>query len=286
MDTSRWIKEIISLQKPDGSWGYFHTLSNPVKLQPITTEQAIRRLKILGLTENDEPIQRTIKYLERCLNGEIEIPDRREKFRDWAVFTSLMFAAWLKIFSPQNQMALHIAEKWAVIIENAFCNHVYNRGNYIEAFTETFGIKPHNGRTTDFVSFYQVSILQGMLEPETEKKVIDYIINQDTGIYYIYDYKIASLPKVFASKQTSRYLSAIELLSGYDYSKERLSFVADWINENRDNNGYWDLGAAVKDGVNFPLSDSWRNIQNRRNDCTIRIERLLENLRYLPEDKK
>jgi len=102
MENSRWVNEIISLQKPDGSWGYFHTLSNPTKSQPITTEQALRRLKILGLTENDEPIQRAIKYIESCLKREIDIPDRREKFRDWEIFRSLMFATWIKIFSLQN----------------------------------------------------------------------------------------------------------------------------------------------------------------------------------------
>lgn len=283
MYNSRWIKEVSSLQKSDGSWGYFHTLSNPVKSQPITTEQALRRLKILGLTEKDEPIHRAIKYLESCISGKIRIPDRREKFRDWDVFTSLMFATWLKIFCPQNQLATYVAEKWANIIEAAFCSGSYDHNSYINAFIEAFGVRPHNGRTTDFVSFYQVSLLQGMLRPETEKKVINHIINQDKGIYYVYDYKISTLPKDFASKQTNRYLSAIELLAGYDYAKEYMSFVIDWINENKDSNGYWDLGAAAKDGVHLPLSDSWRSIRYRRNDCTVRIERLLEKLGHLPK---
>ncbi len=53
---SKWASEIIELQKDDGSWGYFHTLSNPSKRNPITTEQAIRRLEILGYTINDKPI--------------------------------------------------------------------------------------------------------------------------------------------------------------------------------------------------------------------------------------
>ena len=44
---SKWAKEIISLQDKDGLWGYFHTLSVPKK-QPITSEQALRRLQILG----------------------------------------------------------------------------------------------------------------------------------------------------------------------------------------------------------------------------------------------
>jgi hypothetical protein len=45
----KWAKKIIELQHDDGSWGYFHTLSNPSSNQPMTTEQALRRLEILGL---------------------------------------------------------------------------------------------------------------------------------------------------------------------------------------------------------------------------------------------
>jgi len=39
-------QEIISLQKDDGTWGYeFHSLSIPNNKKPLTTEQALRRLK-------------------------------------------------------------------------------------------------------------------------------------------------------------------------------------------------------------------------------------------------
>ena len=34
----KWAKKIIELQHDDGSWGYFHSLSNPTPKQPITTE--------------------------------------------------------------------------------------------------------------------------------------------------------------------------------------------------------------------------------------------------------
>jgi hypothetical protein len=40
----KWVKKILELQHKDGSWGYFHTLSKPTSKQPITTEQALRRL--------------------------------------------------------------------------------------------------------------------------------------------------------------------------------------------------------------------------------------------------
>jgi len=48
--------------------------------------------------------------------------------------------------------------------------------------------------------------------------------------------------------------------------------------ENRGNDGLWDMGAAVKDGIHFPLSDSWHKPEDRKRDCTVRIERLLERL--------
>jgi len=54
----KWAKKIIELQYDDGSWGYFHSLSNPALEQSITTEQALRRLEILGFTIDDKPIKK------------------------------------------------------------------------------------------------------------------------------------------------------------------------------------------------------------------------------------
>ncbi len=279
---SKWVKEILALQREDGSWGYFHTLSNPTKAQPITTEQALRRLRILGLTEKDEAIGKAIAYIEGCLKGGLDIPDRREKFRDWKVFKSLMFATWLKLLSPGHSLAEPIIQAWAKIIEAAFATGVYDHQAYLTAYKAVFGLKPHNGRLVDFVSFYQVTLLQGALKPETERRLLKHLISLDTGIYYIYDYKIADLPVKFASKQTNRYLTALELLSGYKAAGELLGFATEWLQENRGHDGYWDLGSAAKDGKNFPLSDSWRSSVNRKKDCTARVERLLEGLKQKP----
>ncbi len=77
--TGKWAEKIIELQHNDGSWGYFHTLSNPTPKQPITTEQALRRLEILGFSIEDKPIQKALNYLNNCLIGKSKIPDREEK---------------------------------------------------------------------------------------------------------------------------------------------------------------------------------------------------------------
>jgi hypothetical protein len=176
---SKWADQIISLQKADGSWGYFHTLSNPTasKARAITTEQALRRLKILGFTEDDEPIRKALAYLENCINKQADIPDRREKFRDWDIFKVLMLATWLKIFDTKNPLSDQMAKEWANIIEKAFSGGYFNQTIYTNEFYETFGVKPHNGRTIDFATFYQVSILRGLLKQKTEELFINHIIN-------------------------------------------------------------------------------------------------------------
>ena len=160
---NKWVQQIIELQHDDGSWGYFHSLSQPTKAQPITTEQALRRLRILGLTKNDEPIKLALQYMRDCLRGNNRPPDRREKVLNWDAFEAHM-------------------------------------------------------------------------------------------------------------------LAALEQLSGYSCAGEKLSFAKEWLLNHRDENGEWDLGTSAKDGIYFSLSDSWRKLETRRHDSTIRIEKLLKAL--------
>lgn len=73
-------------------------------------------------------------------------------------------------------------------------------------------------------------------------------------------------------------MAAIEALADYKQAREKLGFVADWLVSNQNEDGSWDLGAGVKDGIYFPLSDSWRRREVRISDCTERIGRLLQKI--------
>ena len=86
------------------------------------------------------------------------------------------------------------------------------------------------------------------------------------------------MPCNFESREASRYIGAIELLSKYDSAKDRLKFVVDWLISKRNINGKWDMGKTVNDKVYFPLSDGWRKQETREADCTERIEALLRGL--------
>lgn len=270
-------KRIISAQRGDGSWGFgFHTLSAPYK--DITTEQALRRLEILGLNENDECIKKALDYMHKCLTGELTIPDRAEVGGRWDNFVERMLSTWLCRFSDKYSTANAVADRWASVISATFTDGRYDDGTYVAAYFDMFGFTPKGGRLIDFVNFYPVSIIRDRLAPEIENAIVDYILHHESGIYYIYEKRIDKTPEVFCSKEASRYIGAIELLSGFKNSRHKLSFAAEWLEANRNADGKWDMSAAAKDNVYFPLSDRWDSTA-RVSDCTYRIEKLLGVLR-------
>jgi hypothetical protein len=275
---SKWVRQIVALQQADGSWGHFHTLSRPTPDRPITTEQALRRLRALGLTRDDEPIQKALAYMRGVLLGSHRPPDRRERVVNWDAFEKHIMAAWILIFQPDDPLALPVARMWAEIAAPSFHGGTFDIETYADGYRRRIPALHAGERLITPYQFYMVNLLKGQLDRETEARYVDSVIGNPSGIYYVYGAKIADLPAQFASRQTGAYLAALEQLAGYACAGEKLRFAVDWLLRNRDQNGEWDIGTSAKDGVNFPLSDSWRNPEDRRRDCTARIEKLLKTL--------
>lgn len=277
----KWAQQIISLQKEDGTWGrYFHTLSQPTVEQPITTEQALRRLRILGYTIKDEPIRKAVDCMVACLCGERTIDDYNEKKHDWPLFTKLMLSAWVKIFDPTNEQALAFARQWAYTVEKSFENGCFDKEKHAKAFAEQFGRLPNrqSGFEMGYGFLYDAYLLQGVLTPDTEGLLLDFYLSKPDGIYYVGSGQLNILPTIFASRRTSFYLAGLEILAGYSVAREKLGFAVDWLNSHKDGNGRWDLSSKSNDGIYFPLSDSWRKSENRIADCTERIIKLLQQI--------
>lgn len=274
---TRWAREMMSKQDWEGKWGQFHSLSKSSG-DRYTTEMALRRLKRLGFTMEDSCIQRAVAYMTACLRREKEIPDPREKLHDWDIFTDLMLATWIRQFTFDCTEANQIADKWAQLIAAAFQSGTYSQENYTAAYLEAFGIKPRGGRLVDFVNFYPVALLPGCLDEDTESSFLDYILQHETGIYYIYENRLTDLPSQFQHRKTSYYLAALELLSAYSTAGRKLSFAADWLLSQRNDRGTWDMGSSVNDKIYFPLSDNWRKQETREADCTYRIQSFLSKI--------
>lgn len=268
---SRWVREILALQQPDGLWGYFHTLSEPGK-HPITTEQALRRLRILGCTIGDPPIQMALSALHAYLEGSQVMPDHVEKTPDWPIFQRMMPAAWITLFTSEDDLANQVADQWAYIVEAAFAAGRYDQGAYFEAYREQFAHYPAHGRSRDLCHFYLVALLRNRLSEQTAEAFFQHLLHHHAGLYYMVSHPL-NQPPPFQSKEASRYLGALELLAEYDHPacRKQLAFASDWLMACRNTGGEWDMGTAAKDGVYFPLSDSWRTATARKNDCTARI---------------
>jgi hypothetical protein len=267
----KWSNKIISMQHPDGSWGCFHTLRRDSDT-PITTEQALTRLECLGYTAEDKCIKRAIAHMEKLLHTG-ELPEGKEKTSDFENFVDLIVTARIRRFTDQCESANEIAGKWAQVITKTFSSGTYSRIDYDACYTQVFGRKPKGGRLADFVNFYQLSILPGMLDKQTESIMLDYVLRHEGGIYYVYENRLDKVPEAFQSKKANRYLAAIELLTRYESGKDKLSFAYDWLKANQQADGTWDMGAAAKDGVYFPLSDRWDKT-TRITDSTYRISKL------------
>jgi hypothetical protein len=276
----KWAKAIIALQRQDGSWGYFHTLSKPNSKQPLTTEQALRRLEILGYTIDDKPVQRAVKYLQNCLLGKENIPDRAEKQLDWGKFRDLMLATWIKRFVPDDKHADDLSKKWAEIVNGSFANNEFNQSNFDCLFYKVLRYDKTK-KAIRFMTFYPISLVANKVSKDVEPVFFRHILRYDQGItYFNYAKPLSVLPRYFESKETGAYIREIELVTDYRNieCRKQLSFVKKWLQDNKKDGNKWDMGKEAKDGIYFPLSDSWRLQEDRIKDCTHRIRKLLEKL--------
>lgn len=271
----KWARQLIALQDEEGKWGWFHSLSQ-FSNAPVTTEQALRRLHRLGFSAEDVCIQRALSYMNDCLVGHKSLPDRREKVMDWDVFTDLMLSTSIRLFTRENVKANEVASKWAQVVTAAFENDCFSQRTYCDVYRDI--LHPNGGRLVGLANYYPIALLRDSLDPSTQAALVSHILSEENGIYYIYGGKLSQLPVVFQSKNASNYLGAVELLAEYAHGVAKLEFVAEWLQNQRDENGSWDMGKMVNDKLYFPLSDDWRKPETRINDCTLRIKTLLSKL--------
>lgn len=275
----KWASVILSAQRPDGTWPAwcFHGLSMSDKA-PLTTEQALRRLHALGFTGEDEPIRRCVDTMASCLRGERKIDTYWEKGIDWAMYEPLMLAAWIRRYDPDQPDALAYARRWAKVVEAAFAKGALDAAAWDAAYEAEFHRRERHPNPIRLSALYHGMLLPGVLSAETERAFVQHLLTRPDGMYYVYPKPLVHPPAVFASKETSGWLAALELLAEYPSAREKLDFAAAYLYMCIGTDGLWDMGATANDKVYFPLSDNWRSASSRKADCTERIRRFLNKI--------
>ena len=217
-------------------------------------------------------------YIRQCLRRERQIPDRREKAINWSAFEALMFASWLRVFDCEDPDAEPVAELWAEFVRWSLVDGVFDGDAYEATYRQRIPKLDRNERVIWPAQFYVVNLVRGLLDESTDRRFVSHLLGNPSGMLYVYDEQISVRPAEFASLRTSRWLAALEQIAGYASAPALLARDLRWIAQNQGPDGVWDLGPRSRDGVYFPLSDSWRDPADRKRDCTARIRALFARL--------
>lgn len=275
---SRMVSELSAAQHADGSWGRFYTRNKNVRFAARTTETALIRAKALGLDASHPMIMKAIGYLEQVLDGQTTWPDRQDPTLDFPHSVYMVTAARLRQFSPNHPLALREAYRWRDLIEASFSDEGFDDLQYQERGEALFD-RPMPQDPRMLFSQYSLMLLQGLLPEHAEINLIRFMTGYTRGIYLINNRSLWHKPLSFVSRETLRYIRALELLGCYLGAEDLMQDAIDWLWEQRGHDGMWDMGPTSRDGLDLPLSESWRRGQ-RPIDCTVRMLILLQRLKF------
>jgi len=263
-------QKIAEEQTADGYWGAYHG----------DTEAVIRQLLWMGVDPKHPVLQKVARFTERVLQGEDIWHQRCEKHdteRWWLeMFMPLVSAAMLSLLDPHHPLVRQHAEVWREFVLAAFAHGEYDPLAETAAQYGYFKIKTK--RTIPFYNYYCVLLLssqKGILPPDIERKVFEYCLHREAGMYYIYDKNPSCLVPISDTKNSYHWLRNLSIIARFSVWDEYKDSYYDWVWQQRTLDGLWDLGNKPRGFLQ--LSDSWRQRKNRIIDSSVYVLRFLAN---------
>jgi hypothetical protein len=277
---SKWIAQLKSSQWTDGTWGRFHTQDSSVKQPFPTTESAITTALDLGLDRHDPVLQKVLAVILDYVDGKTSWPDHPEKHDNplaWFVWVKHFSAAVLALIDKHHPRLDEYWDLWSEALKSAFRSGEYDRQSEITALNSLLKCRMKN--PVPFHKKYPLLILSAtgnQLSGDLERKMLDFVMNAPSGIYYVYGKDISVLPSIH-SRDFWNWCRAHLLLSRFRLWQELSTEAVNWIWAQRSAQGFWDLGSKIyrKPFTSFPLSESWRRPENRIIDSTVEMLGLL-----------
>lgn len=276
LDHNPWVKQLSKEQRPDGSWGRFHSRDSRSKQRIITTEFGVARGLALGLDASHPTFCRVVDYLAELLIGDIEFPDRAERNDRWPLGVQLFTAATLAQLKP-NQPFLDAAwDLWVEIATRTFVDGRYDSEAEIQAHHELTGasVKDSYLLLNNKYTLRLLSARWGELPENLGVQLLRWVWELPQGVRYM-GVPAAKFPVDAHPSGIDRWFDTHELLSCFPIWRDSADGVIDWLWSQRGKDGLWDFGPRVQSSHYFPLSASWRSSLNRKFDWTTRVLVLL-----------
>ncbi len=274
---SRRVQELSAAQQPDGTWGRFHTQDTAVKGSFPTSEFAIQRALALGLDRHSPILKKAAGFIQAHLQGHTTWSDPPEKHDHPLIFPHnirSVSAAMLALIDNDHPALEPLWRYWAAVVEGAFAGGSYNREAELACHQRLAGIPSR--RYTPCHVLYPLVILSATrqrLPPELEHRLLEFVMHKADGVYYVYERSLAEFPRL-EQRGFESWFHAQELVSRFACWKEWAPAALNWLWQQRDAQGLWDIPSASGRSFAFPLSESWRRAANRRIDWSVNILRL------------
>jgi hypothetical protein len=267
-DDCKWVRQVKGAQLPDSSWGRFHTQDTQVNTAFRTTEEAIDRAFALGIDPNSQVLSQVRQYILDVLHGDIHITDRVENHESWPLLIRFILAGRLAQVNPTNKELEPFWSYLTDVAKQAFLSGNYRLEDEVAAYQQRSGIHVQNGFLE---SQHALWILASHRLPEQlDRAIVHWIWHKPDGIRYI-RVPMANPP----TRRIGYWLRSMNILTRFNSWREISINVLNRIWEQRDKDSLWDFGSRITSCVEFPLSDSWRQVRNRRLDYSTSILILL-----------
>ncbi|NIV29306.1 MAG: hypothetical protein GWN58_07305 [Anaerolineae bacterium] len=277
LDLSRCVQELEGEQREDGGWGPFHSRSTRLKQRIPSTEVGVERALALGLDRSHPVLQKAVAYIIDIMESRREFPDRHERNDRWEIGMRLFLASTLSLIEPEHEILNEDRELWVEITRRTFRSGEYSEEDEVAAHAELTGATVKDSYLV-LNNRYSLSVLgsaRGLLSPELEGALLDWLWNREDGIGYLC-IPLSGEPPCEKAGHFDRWLTSLEMLGRLFPGWVDCAWEAvEWIWEQRDAEGTWDFGPRPSSGSYLPLSDSWRRRQDRRFDWTARVLVLL-----------
>lgn len=280
---SRWVEELAQAQQADGSWGRFHSRDSALRLRFPTSELALYRARALGLSPEEAFVQRSLQWMEAILMGKAAWSDPAEKHEGWPINTRFITAGTLALFDSANPFLPPLADRWVKVVNATFANGTYDPVAERQAHLEANGIHSA-GKYLKLAALYPLALLAThtvRLDTGIEERFLRWLCEKRDGIYYVYGGCLLA-PPALTAPHFQNWLDALGLILRFKSGRSLCEEAFNWL-WNQQQEGFWDFGAAARQHLYFPLSESWRNVQDRRIDCSISVLSLLRAYRLVVE---
>lgn len=276
LDASPWVQQLIREQHPDGSWGRFHSRDSQSKQKIITTEFGVARGLVLGLDASHPIFCRTVDYLARLLQGEIEFPAPAERNDRWSTGVRLFVASTLAQLKPNHPFVDEVWDLWSEIAVRTFSSGKFDSEAEIQAHRDLTGATVKDSCLT-LNNKYALALLSARpekLPDHLRSQLLHWLWHHPLGIRYL-GVPAARYPVEAHPSVVERWFATQELLTRFTGWSDIAADALDWLWSQQGGDGLWDFGPRQTLSFYFPLSANWRKPINRKFDWSTRVLALL-----------